>query len=469
VVSNYHLAESGDWGSRPRGAIQSDDADIKNIHFVDRTPGRTICRMSEPSDSKDGVKPLRGIRVLDLSRVVSGPFCTMLLGDLGAEVIKIEEPLSGDDSRAFGPPFVGGESAYFLSVNRNKQSCCIDLKSAAGPGLILAMAREADVLIDNFRPGTLERLGLGDAALRAANPRIVLCSITGFGDSGAEAQRPGYDLIVQGESGFMDITGFPGGPPTKVGTSVADLVTGLYAVQGILAALLERGDSGPGRRVDLAMLDCLASLLTFNAGIYFATGASPQRRGNAHPTIYPYETFEAADGWINVGIANDKFWVLFCEAVGAEPLLADPRYATGPSRVEHRESLRPVIEPMLRARPRAHWMACLGAAGVPCGVIRSVGEVCEAEQLVERGMVVGMAHPTAGVVKNLYSPFRFDGTVRRDNTPPPMLGEHTEDVLRRLAGLGPARIAELASEGTVALLRDRVTAPFPAAGVESSR
>ena len=450
-------------------AIHPDDVNIKNIHFVDHFQHRTICLMSEPGDSKDGVKPLRGIRVLDLSRVVSGPFCTMLLGDLGAEVIKIEEPTSGDDSRAFGPPFVAGESAYFLSVNRNKQSCCIDLKSAAGPELILAMAREADVLIDNFRPGTLDRLGLGDAALRAANPRIVLCSITGFGDSGAGAQRPGYDLIVQGESGFMDITGFPDGPPTKVGTSVADLVTGLYAVQGILAALLDRGQDGPARRVDLAMLDCLASLLTFNAGIYFTTGASPQRRGNAHPTIYPYETFLTADGWINVGIANDKFWVLFCEAVGAEPLLSDPRYVTGPSRVEHRESLRPVIEPMLRARPRAHWMACLGAAGVPCGEIRSVGEVCESEQLVGRGMVVSMEHPVAGVVKNLYSPFRFDGTVRRDNSPPPMLGEHTEEVLRRLVGLGPARIAELAREGTVALLRERASAAMSSVAAESTR
>lgn len=411
--------------------------------------------MSEPGDSKDGVMPLRGIRVLDLSRVVSGPFCTMLLGDLGAEVIKVEEPSHGDDSRAFGPPFVGGESAYFLSVNRNKQSCCIDLKSVAGRDLILGMAREADVLIDNFRPGTLERLGLGDAALRAANPRLVLCSITGFGDSGADAQRPGYDLIVQGESGFMDITGFADGPPTKVGTSVADLVTGLYAVQGILAALLDRGANGPGRRVDLAMLDCLASLLTFNAGIYFATGVSPQRRGNAHPTIYPYETFQAADGWINVGVANDKFWGLFCEAVGASALLGDPRYATGPSRVEHRESLRPVIEPMLRSRPRAHWMACLGAAGVPCGLIRSVGEVCEAEQLVGRGMVARMAHPAAGEVKNLYSPFRFDGAVRRDNAPPPMLGEHTADVLARLLGLGPDQIVALTRDGTVGVAREQ--------------
>jgi crotonobetainyl-CoA:carnitine CoA-transferase CaiB-like acyl-CoA transferase len=420
--------------------------------------------MTKVVDPAPSVRPLQGIRVLDLSRVVSGPFCTMLLGDLGAEVIKIEEPSNGDDSRAFGPPFVAGESAYFLSVNRNKQSCCIDLKSPAGSGLVLAMAREADVLIDNFRPGTLERLGLGDAALRAANPRIVLCSITGFGNAGAEAQRPGYDLVVQGESGFMDITGFPDGPPTKVGTSVADLVTGLYAVQAILAALLDRGAEGPGRRVDLAMLDCMTSLLTFNAGIYFATGASPTRRGNAHPTIYPYETFQASDGWINVGIANDKFWTLFCEAAGRTELLQDPRFATAPSRVAHREALRPVIEGLLRTRTRADWIACLKAAGVPCGNIRSVGEVCEAEERSGRDRVVDMQHPAAGVVRNLYSPFRFDGQVRVDNEPPPLLGQHTAALLARLAGLDERRIEALAAAGVIALQR----APGPAAPIRES-
>lgn len=395
--------------------------------------------------------PLAGIRVLDLSRVVSGPFCTMLLGDLGAEVIKIEAPSSGDDSRHFGPPFVGGESAYFLSVNRNKKSCCIDLKTAAGRELVLKLAAESDVLLDNFRPGTLARLGLDDATLREANPCLVLCSITGFGDSGADAQRPGYDLIVQGESGFMDITGVADGPPTKVGTSVADLVTGLYASQAILAALMARKEDGRGRRVDLAMLDCLASLLTFNAGIYFATGRSPMRRGNEHPTIYPYETFQAADGWINVGVANDKFWKLFCRAVGREELSRDSRFATAPDRVENRESLRPIVEELFLSAPRSHWVSCLKQAGVPVGEIRSIGEVCETKQLVERGMVVTMDHPAAGSIRSLYSPFRFDGRVRDDNAPPPMLGQHTADVLQRLAGVGEARLEALASSGVIAL------------------
>ncbi len=249
---------------------------------------------------------LSGVRVLDLCRVVSGPFATMQLGDLGADVLKVETPGSGDESPTYGPPFPGGESAYFMSVNRNKRSCAIDLKSPAGRGLVVRLAAAADVMVENFRPGTLERLGLGYDVLAQNNDRLILCAITGFGRSGPQADRPGYDLIVQGESGVMEITGEPDGPPVKVGTSIADLVTGLYCAQAVLAALARRGRTGTGGRVDVSMLDAMASLLTFNAGIYFATGASPRRRGNAHPTISPYETFEAADGWLNIGIANDS-------------------------------------------------------------------------------------------------------------------------------------------------------------------
>ena len=327
------------------------------------------------------MKPLHGIRILDLSRVVSGPFCTMLLGDLGAEVIKIEEPGAGDESRAFGPPFVAGESAYYLSVNRNKKSCTLDLKSADGKRVLTALASRSDVLVDNFRPGALARLGFDDAWAEATNPRLIRCAISGFGTRGPDARRPGYDLIVQGESGIMEITGSPDGPPMKVGTSIGDLVTGLYAAQGILAALVERDRTGRGSRVEIAMLDSLASLLTFNAGMYFATGASPTRRGNAHPSIYPYETFEAADGWINVGVGNDKFWALFCNAVGEPALLADPRFSTAPLRVENRLALQPVLTSLFHGHPRAHWLGVLGDAGVPCGAIKTIAEVCESEQL----------------------------------------------------------------------------------------
>ena len=276
--------------------------------------------------------PLAGVRVLDLTRVVSGPFATMQLGDLGADIAKVEEPAKGDESRTYGPPFEGGESSYFLSVNRNKRSIALDLKSVAGRDKALALAARADVVVENFRPGALDRLGLGWEVLREINPRLVLCSITGFGREGPDAERPGYDLIVQGESGVMSVTGQPDGPPTKVGVSIADLVTGLFAAQAIMAALRRRDLSGQGCRVEVAMLDALASLLTFNAGIYFATGQNPARRGNAHATIVPYETFEASDGWVNIGIANDKFWALFCPAAGCQAGFWANRLAKPPAR-----------------------------------------------------------------------------------------------------------------------------------------
>ena len=395
------------------------------------------------------MKPLEGVRVLDLTRVVSGPFCTMLLADLGAEVIKIEEPGTGDDSRAFGPPFIGGESAYFLSVNRNKQSCAINLKSPEGVQIVQELAVSCDVMIDNFRPGTMERLGLGYEELRAANPRLVSCSITGFGRTGPDANRPGYDLIIQGESGIMDITGEPTGPPTKIGTSIADLLTGQFATQGIMAALLERSTTGTGRHVDIAMLDCMASLLTFNAGIYFATGQSPKRRGNAHPTIAPYETFKASDGWLNIGVANDKFWQLFCGVIERPDLANDSRYAKAADRVAHRDVLVPLVADIVATAPRKHWIERLAHAGVPYGDIRSVQEVCEAEQLTTRGMIVEMEHPTAGIVKNIVSPFRFDDTPRSVHTPPPVLGQHTSAILKTFLNFSDERLEALSSRGVI--------------------
>ena len=382
------------------------------------------------SDPGAAPPPLAGVRVLDLTRVVSGPYCTMLLGDLGADVVKVEEPGRGDESRTYGPPFQGGESAYFLSVNRNKRGIALDLKSAEGRATALALAAKADVAVENFRPGALDRLGLGWAALHAANPRLVLCSITGFGSDGPEAARPGYDLIVQGEAGIMGITGQPDGPPTKVGTSIADLVTGLYASQAVLAALRRRDATGRGLRVEVAMLDALASLLTFNAGIWFATGKDPVRRGNAHATIVPYETFEAADGWVNIGVANDKFWALFCDAAECLDLRDDPRFAAATARVENRAALLERLVPLIRTRKRDDWVALLSAAGVPCGAIRNVGEVCTAPQLTTRGMVLEAQHPMAGRTRSLASPVRFDGVPPPAPRPAPMLGEHRDEVMR---------------------------------------
>ncbi len=374
--------------------------------------------------------PLAGIKVLDVSRVVSGPFCTMVLGDLGADIVKIEEPTHGDESRSYGPPFQGGESAYFLSVNRNKRSIAADLRTSAGRDLVCRLVQVADVFVENFRPGTAERLGLGFDALRRHNGELIYCSISGFGRNGPDAQRPGYDLIVQGEAGLMEITGHPDGPPTKVGTSIADLVTGLYAAQAITAALVGRRADGVGRHVEIAMADAVASLLTFNAGIYFATGDSPTRRGNAHPTISPYETFQAADGWLNVGVANDKFWALFCDAIGCPGLAADPRFAAPASRVRHRAELVAALAPVLRRRTRDDWVSILGAAGVPCGAIRTVAEVCTAPQLTTRGMVLHSKHPTAGNIRAIATPFRFDEQPPAAPRPPPLLDQHRDEILR---------------------------------------
>ncbi|UGV28467.1 CoA transferase [Rhodopseudomonas boonkerdii] len=392
-------------------------------------------------------EPLSGVRVLDLCRVVSGPFATMHLGDLGADVVKIEDPRNGDESRRYGPPFVNGESSYFLSVNRNKRSCTVDLKSPAGRDAVLALTQKADVVIDNFRPGTLDRWGLSFDAMSKNNPRLLQCSISGFGRTGPDANRPGYDLILQGESGVMDITGDPVGPPMKVGTSIADLVTGLYASQAVLAALMKRERSGKGGRVDVSMLDAMASLLTFNAGMYFATGESPKRRGNVHPTISPYETFQASDGWINVGVANDKFWGLFCDVIDRKDLEKDPRFDQAPKRAANRAILVEFLHPIFLGKSREEWLGLLGKAGIPCGAIRTVGEVCEAPQLIERNMVQSVEHKVAGDVKFVARPIRFDDEAPADSTAPPLLGEHTFEVFENWLGWSRAQFDKLAEGG----------------------
>jgi crotonobetainyl-CoA:carnitine CoA-transferase CaiB-like acyl-CoA transferase len=392
-------------------------------------------------------KPLEGIRVLDFCRVVSGPFATMQLGDLGADIAKIEAPGQGDESRSYGPPFVAGESAYYMSVNRNKRSIAIDLKSDAGKQLALALARKADVVIENFRPGAMERLGLGYEDVRRVNPKVIYCGISGFGRTGPEAGRPGYDLILQGEGGVMSITGEPDGPPMKVGTSIADLVTGLYAAQAVLAALAQRSRTGEGGRVDVSMLDCMASLLTFNAGIYFASGKVPTRRGNAHPTISPYEAFEAADGWFNIGVANDKFWQIFCKVIDRQDLLTVPEFATAPLRAANRVKLRDILMPLFKAKPRDHWLSLLTEAAVPCGAIRTVQEVCEAENLKSRGVSRSMNHPKAGELRYIASALRFDDQPPPEPAPPPLLGEHGDAIIADWLACDQAEIDRLASSG----------------------
>lgn len=392
--------------------------------------------------------PLDGIRVVDLSRVVAGPYCTMTLGDMGADVVKIEQPGRGDESRAFGPPFLGGESPYYLSINRNKRSCTVDLKHEAGRAVVRRLIAGADVVIQNFRPGAAARLGLDYEAVAARRPEVVYCSISGFGDGGPDADRPGYDLIVQGESGLMDLTGEADGPPTRIGTSIADLTAGMMAAQGILLALYARRTTGRGQHVRVAMLDAVASLLTYNAGNYFASGEVPTRRGNDHPSVVPYQTLRARDGWMNLGIANDSLWVRYCDAVGRPDLRDDPRFATAPERVRHRDVLVPIVVEITAGRTVAEWMDVLGAAGVPCGRIRSVAEVCTNPQLTARGKVVEHPHPTAGRVRMIGQPIELSETPGRIDRAPPLLGEHTDEVLRA-AGYTDEEIRAFRAAGAV--------------------
>ena len=392
--------------------------------------------------------PLDGIRVIDLSRVVSGPLCTMNLADMGADVIKIEEPGRGDESRAFGPPFLGGESPYYLSVNRNKRSCTVNLKRDAGKAILWRLLDTADVVVQNFRPGAMARLGLDYDAVAARHPRLIYCSISGFGDSGPDAVRPGYDLVVQGESGLMDLTGEADGPPTRIGTSIADLTAGVMAAQGITLALYARQTTGRGQHVKIAMLDAVASLLTYNAGNYFATGESPTRRGNDHPSVVPYQTLRAKDGWMNLAVANDSLWVRYCDAIERPDLRDDPRFATAPERVNHRDTLVPIIVALTAARTVQQWVDLLGAAGVPCGRIRNVAEVCTNPQLTERGKVVDRPHPTAGIVTMIGLPIELSDTPGRIRTAPPLLGEHTDDVLRD-AGYTDDAIHTLRKDGAI--------------------
>jgi crotonobetainyl-CoA:carnitine CoA-transferase CaiB-like acyl-CoA transferase len=393
-------------------------------------------------------RPLSRVRVLDLTRVLAGPFCSMILGDMGAEVIKIEEPGKGDDTRSW-PPFVNGEATYFLSVNRNKQSVTLNLKAPEGRRMLERLVRKSDVVLENFRTGTMERLGLGYTRLAKLNPRLVYCAISGFGESGPEAARAGYDLIVQAESGLMDITGFEDGPPVKVGTSIADLVAGMSAAHGITLALLARMRTKKGQKVEISMVDAMAALLTYQAGIYFGTGAKPSRRGNKHPSIVPYEVFKAADAYLTLGVANNSLWERCCTAMERPDLVKDPRYAREADRVQNRDTLVPLLNDILGGRPADAWLQRFEAVGVPAGRIRTVAEVCESAHLKARGMIVTLPHPKAGALRVLGVPIRLHGTPGKAAAAPPLLGQHTERVLRRVLGLGKAEIARLRQGGVV--------------------
>ncbi len=376
--------------------------------------------------------PLAGLTVLDLTRVLSGPYCTMLLGDMGARVIKVEQPGRGDDTRAWGPPFVGGESAYFLSVNRNKESVTLDFKQPDGRRLLDRLVARADVLVENFRPGTLARLGLDYHSLETAHPRLVYCSISGFGQDGPRWAQPGYDAVIQAEGGLMSVTGEADGPAYRVGVAVADLVAGLLAAQGVALALFARERSGRGQQVDISMLDGVLSLLSYHAAIYLTTGATSSRVGNRHATIAPYETFAARDGEVFLAVGNDEQFQRFCRVAGLPDLAADTRFASNPQRVIHAGVLRARIAPVLAQRRRDEWLQVFAAAGVPCGAVRSVAEALSDPQVAARRMIEAVEHAALGMVKVLGVPIKMSETPGAVRTGPPVLGQHTDAVLAEL-------------------------------------
>ena len=397
----------------------------------------------EVTGSEAAVRPLDGVTVVDLTRVLSGPYCTMQLADMGARVIKIERPGSGDDTRAWGPPFVGGESAYFLSVNRNKESVTLNFKHPAGRDLLERLIARADVLVENFRPGTLDALGLSYAAVAARHPRLIYCSISGFGQTGPRRDQPGYDAVVQAEGGLMSITGDADGPPYRLGVAIADLVSGMFAANGIALALLARARTGRGQLVDVSMLDSVAALLTYQAALAFATDQAPRRMGNRHPMIVPYETFEASDGEFVLAVGNDDQWRRFCAAAGLDALGRDVRFATNPDRVTRYDDLRPLIAAGLKLGTRDHWIAMLTEAGVPAGAVRGVDEALADPQIAARRMVETVTHLTAGPLRLLGVPIKLSDTPGAVSTPPPLLGQHTATVLERDLGLDRAAVDHL--------------------------
>ncbi len=393
--------------------------------------------------------PLAGVTVLDLSRVLSGPYCTMLAADMGARVIKIEHPVRGDDTRAWGPPFQHGESAYFLSINRNKESVALDFKTHDGRRLLDALVARADVLVENFRPGTLDALGLGYEQLHARHPRLVYVSISGFGQTGPRREEGGYDAIAQAEGGLMSVTGTSDGPGVRVGVAVADLSAGMYAFQGLLLALRSRDATGHGQHVDIALLDSVLGLLTYQAGRYFATGDSPPRTGNRHLAIAPYDSFDAKDGAFVLAVGNDDQWQRFCRALDRSDLAADPRFTTNAQRVVDYDTLRPIVAAEIARRRQADLVAAVRAAGVPCGAVRSVADAFGDPQSVSRAMIETVDHPTAGTIKQLGLPIKLSATPGSIRSAPPRLGEHTRRVLRDDLSLSDAEIDALIARGAV--------------------
>ncbi len=404
--------------------------------------------------------PLSHIRVLDLTRVLAGPWCAQNLADLGAEVIKVERPKKGDDSRAFGPPWAldadgkeTTEAGYFLCANRGKKSITIDIASDAGAALVRELAKDADVFLENFKVGDLARYKLGYEDLKAINPRIIYCSITGFGQTGPYAPKPGYDFMIQGMGGFMSVTGErdnkPGGGPQRAGVPVVDIMTGMYSTIAVTAAIAHRERSGVGQHIDMALLDTQVGFLANQGANFLVTGEAPVRLGNTHPNIVPYQSVPTADGAIIIACGNDNLFNKLCDLLGQPALKTDPRFSTNAARVANRDTLDPILDELMRKRTTAEWVPALEQAGVPCGPINTLKQVFEDPHVVARGLKVEIEHPTAGKVALVRSPMRFSETPVEYKTPPPLLGQHTDEVLGGKLGKSAAEIEALRKAGTV--------------------
>lgn len=399
--------------------------------------------------ANDPSGPLAGVRVLDASRVLAGPFCGQLLGDLGAEVLKVERPGQGDETRAFGPPFIGDYSAYYLSCNRNKKGLTLDLAQPEGLDIFYRLVEKSDVLLENFRSASADKLGLSPTKLLARNPRLIICSISGFGRTGPWSDLPGYDFAVQGLSGLMDVTGPVAGPPSKVGVAVADVFTGLYAGVATLACLHARQASGHGYAIDLALLDCAVAAQVNLVQAYLTSGKVPQRQGNAHLQIVPYQAFQTADDWLVLAVGNDGQWRRFCTCAGRDDLAGDARYATNSGRVQHRQTLVPLLEDLLRSQPAQVWQQRLHDAEVPHAPVLNYAQLFDLPQAGARGLRLTVHDPAGNPVDLVKPPFNIGGTTLPTPTMPPTLGQDTDEVLQRVLGLDAQRRAALRERGII--------------------
>ena len=395
------------------------------------------------------MRALEGVRVLDLTRALAGPYCTMMLGDYGADVIKIELPGAGDDTRHWGPPFIGEESAYFLSINRNKRSLTLNFKEPQAIEIFLKLVEKSDVVVENFTPGVMSRFGLDYPAVKQSNPGIVYCSISGFGQDGPYRSRPAYDQIMQGISGLMSITGEPDGEPQKIGIAVTDIGAGMWAAFAIVTALFHREQLGEGQHIDISMLDAQVAWLTYQAAYYFATNQAPKRLGAAHPTLVPYQAFMCQDGkYVNVAVGSERIWARFCQAIHREDLGNNPEFAANGDRVDHRSTLVPLLQEYFLTRPSGEWVEALQAANVPAGPINDLADVFADSQVRYRQMLVEMPHPTLGSIKQTGVPIKFSDTPGELEKPPPLLGEHNHQILKSL-GYSDAEIEKLAERAVI--------------------